>query len=71
MKVRALLIFSWFTILTACGSQALSCYSQAEQLNQGRPLSDDYFSLICSIGKLHTKLGDHRKAAAYLEKGME
>jgi len=50
--------------------KALPYYLKAEQLNQGRPLSDEYFSLLGSIGKLHTRLGNDDSAAAYFEKGV-
>jgi signal transduction histidine kinase len=50
--------------------QALSAYSDAEQLNRGDFITDEYFSLITNIGKLHTELGNHRKAADYYEKGI-
>ena len=56
--------------LSGNSNQALQYYSRAEQLNQGRPVSDDYFTLIGSIAKQHTKLGNHREAANYYEKGI-
>lgn len=56
--------------LNGNGNQALQFYVKAEQLNQGRPLSEEYFSLISSIGNLHTKLGNHGEAAKYYQKGI-
>lgn len=56
--------------LSGNSNQALQYYSKAEQLNQGRPVSDEYFTLISSIAKQHTKLGNHREAANYYEKGI-
>lgn len=50
--------------------QALEYYTKAEQLNQDRPTSDDYLALISSVGKLHTKMGNHQLAANYFEKGI-
>lgn len=49
---------------------ALQDYAQAEKFNQGKPLSDEYFLLINSIGVLHTKMGNHKQAADYFEKGI-
>lgn len=48
---------------------ALAFYEKAEALQNDRPLSDEYFDLIVSLGKVHTQLGHHDKAAAYYEKG--
>ncbi|SDD19718.1 Signal transduction histidine kinase [Mucilaginibacter pineti] len=50
--------------------QALVWYTEAEQLQEGRPLTDDYLGLISSIGKLHTRHGNHNQAIAYYEKGI-
>lgn len=50
--------------------QALEYYTKAEQLNHGKPTSDEYLTLISSMGKLHAKMGNHQLAANYFEKGI-
>lgn len=49
--------------------QALQYYSIAEQLQKSRPVSDEYFTLISEIGKLHARQGNYQQAADYFEKG--
>ncbi|WP_345947762.1 ATP-binding protein [Mucilaginibacter sp. PAMB04274] len=52
-------------------AEALIFYGNAEKLQPGQPLSDDYFTVLHSLGRVHTRLGDHNKAASYYEKGIE
>jgi signal transduction histidine kinase len=50
---------------------ALRFYKNAEKLQPGLPLSDDYFAVLHSLGRVHARLGNHGKAASYYEKGIE
>lgn len=49
---------------------ALQYYSRAERLNNGKPVSDEYFKLISHIGNLHAGQGNYRQAIDYFEKGI-
>lgn len=51
-------------------SPAIDFYLKAQKIQGAGPVSEVYFGILKSLGKLYSKNGDHQKALSYFQEGI-
>jgi signal transduction histidine kinase len=51
--------------------KAINCYLKTIALNKGKPVTDEFFTLLGSMARLYEQLGNKQKARAYHQQSLE